>query len=360
MNKKTLLLGYFHNLWCSPTILRAIEWQFDTTHIHSDISDFLVSKSIPTERIEKILVTKKKYSYNHFRDDIGSNNIQIYTKRDLKYPKNLRNASTSPEIIYIQWSLGEIDRSISIVWSRQYQQYSIDSLKKIIPSLVSSGYNTVSGGAIGLDSIAHKLTIQHNWCTHAILGSGILKQYPKSNTSLFKEIVHRWGSIISQFPLHQEAQPYHFPIRNQTVATLSRATLIAQAGKKSGTCITARLALEENREVFIVPANLGNVWFEWSLKLIRDGLWKLITSVDDILIELDGNTPHQTILFPEFRNPLQEKLFNSISKNEFDIQKIPGELWVNADKLIIELSQMEINGYIEKTNAGYSIGKPYI
>ncbi len=117
----------------------------------------------------------------------------------------------------------------------------------------------MSGGAYGIDSVAHEITLKNKGYTAAVFGAGIDVIYPPSNRALFDRIAQNGGGLISQFPLGTLAEPYNFPIRNAVVAGISRGTLIAEAGEDSGTLITARLAVEANRDVFAIPADMTRV-----------------------------------------------------------------------------------------------------
>ncbi len=121
------------------------------------------------------------------------------------------------------------DALISVVGSRKHSQYSSDCLAKILPELIKSGYGIVSGGAYGIDSVAHEITLKNGGYTAVVFGSGVDVVYPPSNRRLFDEVVVSGGALISQFPLGTLAEPYNFPIRNEVVASMSRGTLIAEA-----------------------------------------------------------------------------------------------------------------------------------
>lgn len=122
--------------------------------------------------------------------------------------------------------------------------------------MISSGYGIISGGAYGIDSVAHSTALKNKGYTAAVFGSGIDLYYPPSNHNLFEQIIAQGGALISQFPLGTLAEPFNFPIRNALVAGISRGTLIAEAGEDSGTLITARLAVEANRDVFVIPSDI--------------------------------------------------------------------------------------------------------
>jgi len=123
--------------------------------------------------------------------------------------------------------------------------------------MIRAGYGIVSGGAYGIDSVAHDLALKNKGYTAAVFGSGVDLYYPPSNRGLFDQIITNGGALISQFPLGMLAEPYNFPIRNAIVAGMSRGTLIAEAGEDSGTLITARLALEANHDVFVIPSDIS-------------------------------------------------------------------------------------------------------
>ena len=151
-----------------------------------------------------------------------------------------------------------------------------------IPELVHNGCSIVSGGALGIDGLAHRATLEAQGVTVAVLGSGLLKPYPAAHKTLFKKIIECRGALVSCFPLLTEPKPALFPARNRIIAGLSRGCLVVQAGIPSGALITAQYAVDEGREVFAVPGSLDNPLSVGCHRLISQGA-TLVTSASDIL-----------------------------------------------------------------------------
>src|SRR3989339_533036 len=165
-------------------------------------------------------------------------------------------------------------------------------LKEIIPQvvndLVKNGFTIVSGLALGVDALAHKTTVDCKGKTVAVLGSGIDEQniYPTQNRYLASEIIKNGGAVISEYPLGTIAFPGNFPFRNRIISGLSLGTLVIEAAEESGALITAKYALDQNREVFAVPGSIFSPTSAGPNKLIKMGA-RVVTSIDDILETLN-------------------------------------------------------------------------
>jgi DNA processing protein len=182
--------------------------------------------------------------------------------------------------------------------------------------------------------------------------------YPPSNRDFFESVISGGGAIISQFPLGMLAEPFNFPIRNAVVAGMSRGTLIAEAGEDSGTLITARLALEANRDVFVIPADMTREGALGSNRLIRDGLGKLITSSEDILSEyqiVDRQLSLLSTLKPDFTDPLHESLYEALCMDALGIDDLSEKLGIDTLSLMNALSIMEIEGHVTSSGGVYRV-----
>jgi DNA processing protein len=204
----------------------------------------------------KIVDKKNVLNVERIEGLLREKNIRIIHKDDEEYPQLLINIPDAPTILYVRGKLPDHDALISVVGSRRHSGYAQSCLEKILPDLIRSGYTIVSGGAYGIDSLAHEITLKNKGQTLVVFGAGIDVVYPVTHARLFEDVIAGGGALISQFPLGTLAEPYNFPLRNTVVAGMSRGTLIAEAGEDSGTLITARLALEYNRDVFIIPADI--------------------------------------------------------------------------------------------------------
>lgn len=210
--------------------------------------------------------------------------INWMTLLDSDYPFLLKNIHLPPPILYWKGVLPSGDNHLAVVGSRGASQYGYDAVQKITAPLASQGWGIISGGAIGIDAMAHKVALNNGGYTAAVLGSGLLNLYPRENFSLFDQILDRKGSLISTFPLLMESLPINFPARNRIISGLSRGCLVVQAAAKSGARITADFCLSQGREVFAVPGHFDSHLSAGCHALIAQGA-KLTTQAQDILKE---------------------------------------------------------------------------
>ena len=171
-------------------------------------------------------------------------------------------------------------------------------------------------------------------------------------------MVAQGGALVSQFPIGTLAEPYNFPMRNDIVAGMSRGTLIAEAGEDSGTLITARLALEANRDVFVIPSDMTRESAIGSNRLIRDGLGKLILGHEDILSEyeiVDKQLSMMTTMKPTFAHPIEESIYDMLCLDSLGIDMLAEKLNLDMPALMLHLSSLEIDGIIASRGGIYSI-----
>lgn len=188
-----------------------------------------------------------------------------------RYPALLREIATPPPVLYYRGDLNCLEKpSLSIVGSRKA---TIEGLRNThnFSTCLCQRLVLVSGGAFGIDSAAHWASVRSKAPTVAVLGCGIDITYPAFNHALFHDIVATGGLLLTEFSLHSRPMPHHFPQRNRILAGLTPATLIVEAAKKSGSLITARHAIETNREIFVIPTSIHNPNSEGVLKLIESG-----------------------------------------------------------------------------------------
>lgn len=202
---------------------------------------------------------------------------------DALYPQRLRDIDAPPAVLYVSGNMPFIDDmlSISVVGTRKASVYGIKTAYEIAYNLSKCGAVVVSGGALGVDSASHKGALQADGCTVCVLGCGINYNYLPENASMRKAITSK-GAVISEYPPDYSPKPYHFPARNRIISALSNGVLVIEAGLKSGSLITAGLALEQGKEVFAVMGNINSPLSKGSNKLIKDGAIP-VTDYTDIL-----------------------------------------------------------------------------
>ncbi len=213
-----------------------------------------------------------------------------YTKENITYitnlPKLLNELPDKPKGIYVCGNSTLLERSdltyICIVGSRRHTTYGYDACKELISSLKGYPVVIVSGLALGIDTIVHRMALEYGIPCIAVPGSGLDPDiiYPKSNQNLAEEILLKGGLLLSEYEPNFRASPWSFPMRNRIMAGLSHAVLIIEGEQDSGTLITARLALEYNRDVLAVPGSIFSVTSSGPLSLIKSGASPISTKED--------------------------------------------------------------------------------
>lgn len=217
-------------------------------------------------------------------DVLNQAGIRIVTFLDESYPRHLLNIYDRPALLYVAGHLQSDDISIAIVGSRHASTYGKYTTDRISRELALRGATIVSGMARGIDSSAHRGALAAKGRTVAVLGSGLDVIYPPENKKLFDAIVQQ-GAVVSEYPPGTQPLPFHFPARNRIISGMSYGVLVVEAGEKSGSLITAKLAMEQGREVFAIPGPIDSASSRGANSLIKQGA-KLIDSVDDILDEI--------------------------------------------------------------------------
>jgi DNA processing protein len=206
---------------------------------------------------------------------------------DGSYPFLLREISDPPITLYVKgdWQACFDAPCVAMVGSRRCSTYGENASQMLARDLASNGICIVSGLARGIDTAAHRGAIQAKGRTIAVLGTGIGQVYPKENAKLVDEILNSGGAVVSQFPLETPPIPENFPYRNRIISGLSLGVLIVEASERSGSLITARLAMEQNREVMAIPGNITSKNSFGTNFLIKDGA-KLVQQWQDVVTEL--------------------------------------------------------------------------
>ena len=207
----------------------------------------------------------------------------IVTQTDRRYPPLLCQIPDPPPFLYVYGSLPVSGLNIAVVGSRNATAYGISTTRQLCMDLSRHEVNIVSGMARGVDTAAHSGAIAAGGCTVSVLGSGLNRIYPKENTRLFHTIAEN-GAVVTEFSLDTGPDAHHFPARNRIISGLCHGTVVVEATGRSGSLITARLAAEQNREVFAVPGNIHSFKSIGTHTLIKEGA-KLVVHALDILDE---------------------------------------------------------------------------
>ena len=228
--------------------------------------------------------TLKKYVMKHLKY-MENNNIDIISIEDREYPSILREIYSPPICLYIKGNKNILNNiSISIIGCREASNYGINTAKEFAYNISKQDVNIISGLAKGIDSAAHLGAIQAKQKTVAVLGNGLDTIYPKENFKLAQDILNSNGAIISEYPLGTSPRKEHFPARNRIISGMSNGIIVVEAREKSGTLITVDFALEQGRDVFVIPGNIDSKNSTGTNRLIKQGA-KLVTSWEECIEE---------------------------------------------------------------------------
>jgi len=275
-----------------------------------------------------------------------------YVVRELlknDFPAPLLEIPQQPKKLYIAGEFPpEESIFLSVVGSRKHTNYGADACEKIIEGLSGYPIVIVSGLALGIDALAHKAALRAGLLTMAVPGSGLDPKviYPRTNLSLAEDIVTNGGALLSEFEPNFHATTWSFPARNRIMAGLSRAVLIIEAEEKSGTLITARLATEYNRDVYVIPNGIFSPGSRGSNQLLKQGAYP-ITDASDILellgLKKDGELFQERLPFD--LSPEEQKIFNLLAE-PMPRDELIRASGVHASDGNTLLSVMEIKGII--------------
>ena len=282
--------------------------------------------------------------------------------RDRSYPKILAQIADPPKQLYCRGNLELLNSEcIGVVGTRKLTPYGKESAQYITRGLATAGFTIVSGLAMGIDAVAHQTALDTGGKTIAVLGGGVSDQKigPKINLPLSKRILENNGLLISEYSDKEEIYAYNFAIRDRIISGLSKGVVIVEADRDSGSLITAKCALDQNRDVFAVPGNIFSQKSTGSNNLIKSGA-KLVTSARDIMDEYGYNLN----VFDKSggnmstQDPVQKSILAILQdKGESTSDEIISNLTsMGTSDILSSLSVLEMNGLIKRASNGkYSV-----
>jgi len=268
-------------------------------------------------------------------DLVVQKGYRIVTMTDSDYPPLLLQIPDPPPFLYVYGNLDRSIKNVAVVGSRNATTYGISTTEQLCTNLASNGITVVSGMAIGIDTAAHEGALMGKGKTIAVLGSGLERVYPSENIKLFHKIADS-GAVISEFSLMTEPEAHNFPVRNRIISGISLGTVIVEATKRSGSLITARLAAEQNREVFAVPGSIHSFKSTGTHTLIKQGA-KLVEQTQDIIEELAPLIQGHAIAENTGQNKTKAEL-PPLSSEELTVYKALGPYPVHIDELVRKIS----------------------
>jgi len=282
---------------------------------------------------------------------LAAKKIRIVTWADREYPVQLKNIYDPPPFLYVNGKITLDDAlAVAVVGSRSASEYGRKVTEDLSRSLAAQGITVISGMARGIDSCAHYGALAGRGRTIAVLGSGVDVVYPPENKKLY-DAISAAGAIVSEYPPGTEPSSYHFPARNRIISGMSRGVLVVEASPKSGSLITARLALEQGRDVFAVPGNVYSYKSKGTNHLLRSGA-KLVESAQDILeeLQLQGDEKNRQGLqqsgLVQSLGPELQRVFTLIPDEPVHIDELTLRAALPISRISALLLELELKGLI--------------
>ncbi len=286
---------------------------------------------------------------------LDQQNNCIVTFNDTNYPPQLKEIADPPPILFVRGNPALLSRpQIAIVGSRNPSSLGEETAFNFAKTLSQHGFVITSGLALGIDAASHRGALNTKGYTIAVAGTGLDRVYPARHKELATEIVNT-GVMISEFPPGTTAKANHFPRRNRIISGLCQGLLVVEAAKQSGSLITARMALEQNREVFAIPGSIHNPLARGCNALIREGA-KLVETTLDILEELNQCYQQDEKLPPfSMQSTLdleQQTLLNRVMFSPTSVDNLVENTGESVEVISSMLLILELQGYLEATAGG--------
>ncbi len=298
-------------------------------------SFYVICNGIKTHEVDNIVSKMEK------------NDVVAVSWFSADYPQTLRYIDEKPYILYCKGDTGLLSTDcLAVIGTRKVSSYG-RRITKDFTALLCDNFTVVSGLAYGVDSIAHETTLENSGRTIAVLGGGLLNIYPSSNQGLADRIVANNGLLVSEYGMNATPLAYRFPHRNRIVSGLSKGVLVCQAPAKSGTNSTVELALNQGRDVFVVPGEIYDAGFYGSNRLIKSMQGACVTTPRDIL-DFYG-IDHELSNGNSYQMSIEEQsVVNALSEGQLSFDELVVKTGISAAELNFLLANLELRSIIAK------------
>jgi DNA processing protein len=272
------------------------------------------------------------------------------------YPAALRHIPDPPPLLYVRGRLESADATaVGIVGSRRCTHYGLEQADRFAQLLGRAGFSVISGGARGIDTAAHRGALTVGGRTVAVMGCGLNHCYPAENQRLFERIVETdSGALISELPMNTAVLRGNFPTRNRIISGLSLGILVVEAARRSGAAITARLALEQGREVFAVPGRVDSPMSQGANELIRTQSAALVQNLDDVLEQLDevgrrmAPEPQPEAAAPPNLSETEQALFDLLGERARGLDELIRDSGLGGGEVTGAMTMLVLKGAVEQ------------
>lgn len=325
---------------------------YNIEEIHLRFLNFLESRDVDT-----ILRSKKEWEIERCWEKLQEQGIRMIPYFSEEYPKKLTNISQPPYALYVKGSLPRENQvSVAIVGARRCTHYGEQIALEYGEALASEGIQIISGMARGIDGAGQRGALNAGGATYGVLGCGVDICYPRENIGLYMDIQQKGGIISEQIP-GQPPLPAYFPERNRIISGLADVVLVIEAKEKSGSLITADMALEQGKDVYALPGPVTSSMSQGCHRLIRQGAGILI-SPEDLLIELGINIVNQGQIIDKNEKVLESTenmVYSCLGLFPKGMSQLLEETGLNVQELLEQLITLEMKGYVKEISKNYYV-----
>jgi DNA processing protein len=312
-------------------------------------AEALRATGLPGGVVKNLLTLRSGVDLGTAWEQIRAQGIRVLIWDDDAYPRRLREIANPPPVLYLRGELAETDEwAVAIVGTRRITAYGRQVAERIAAHLAAAGVTVVSGLALGVDTVAHQTALDAGGRTLAVLGSGVDRIYPARNRKLAARIMEN-GALISDYPPGTPPEASNFPPRNRIISGLSLATVVIEAGEKSGALITADFAAEQGRDVFAVPGNVLAPQSRGTNRLIQNGAFPLLDP-QEILDALDLNrvVEHRQARVVLPADATEAQLFDLLGHEPLHVDEIRARTGLPIEQVTAALALMELKGMVRQ------------
>ena len=333
------------------TILNIKEHYPDVSKVFGETSEVLTRKlELRQKAARSILEAPSKLDLADEKEYIDKEKIKVITFWEPDYPEILKQIYDPPPILYVKGNYNFSFPSLGLVGARSSTHYGNQTAYRLAFQLASSGIAVTSGLARGIDTHAHRGALAAKGVTVAVMGCGFRHFYPAENKSLANQIIEK-GCLISEFPTKVAPLSQNFPRRNRIISGISLGIVVVEAARRSGSLITADLALEQGRSVFAVPGRVDSPSSSGTLGLIKEGA-KIVQTVDDIFEEIglqkssllltDKNSGKRSL------DPDEEVLLSLIGSEPMNVDEVSRRAQMQASRVLALLFTLELKRLVKQ------------
>ncbi len=318
------------------------------------LEDFFVREGISEKSLGYYRERIQNFDPEKVLAALASRDIGVLYADDELFPSQVLEIHQAPLLLYYRGDVSLLSRAmLGVVGTRKMSDYGRRATEKLVAELAPY-FLIVSGMAEGIDTVAHRTTLEAGHPTVSVVGTGLDVVYPTSNTGLFGEIISN-GVVLSEFPLGVSGLAYRFPQRNRIVSGLCQGLLVVEAGEKSGSLITARLAMEENRDVFVVPGSIFSPLTYGNHRLIQDGA-KLVMSYEDVVTEFSYlikparmSPKSEKIIGPDWElTESEQKIWDALGVASVSLDALVDKTELDIAQVLQSLTVFEVRGLVEQ------------